>query len=67
MTTVKKQGIIMIAGLITIVLLGVFGHSPQPNPSPADEQVIAKQDRSNATCDGATQWTPHGPYVGPVN
>ena len=52
--TLKKQGLIFIAGLIGILLLGIFGNTPE------------KQTQTS-TCDGATQWTPHGPYVGPVH
>ena len=55
MTPLKKQGLIFIAGLMGILLLGIFGRAPQPSASP-----------ENSSCDGATQLTPHGPYVGPV-
>lgn len=34
MTTLKKQGLIFIAGLMGILLLGIFGRAPQPSASP---------------------------------
>jgi len=43
MTTLKKQGLIFIAGLIGILLLGLFGNTPE------------KQTQTSS-CDGATQW-----------
>jgi hypothetical protein len=67
MTTFKKQGIIFLAGLTAILLIGIFGHSPQQRTGLTDQKVITDKDTKTSSCDDATQWTPHGPYVGPVN
>ena len=67
MTTLKKQGLIFIAGLIGILLLGIFGNTPQPSASPDNSGLdLTEKQTQTSTCDGATQWTPHGPYVGRV-
>ena len=67
MTTLKKQGLIFIAGLIGILLLGIFGNTPQPSASPDNTGLdLTEKQTQTSSCDGATQWTPHGPYVGPV-
>lgn len=67
MTTLKKQGLIFIAGLMGILLLGLFGRAPQPSASPDNSGLdLTEKQTQTSSCDGATQWTPHGPYVGPV-
>ena len=66
MTTLKKQGLIFIAGLMGILLLGLFGRAPQPSASPDNSGLdLTEKQTQTSSCDGATQWTPHGPYVGP--
>lgn len=68
MTTLKKQGLIFIAGLIGILLLGIFGNTPQPSASPVNSALdLTEKQTQTSSCDGATQWTPHGPYVGPAS
>jgi hypothetical protein len=67
MTSLKKQGIIFLAGLIAILLIGLFGQNPRPKVGVADQKVVTNKDLNTSSCDDATQWTPHGPYVGPVN
>jgi hypothetical protein len=66
MISLKRQGIIFLAGLTAILLIGLFGQSPEPNVAVSDQNVVANKDLNAASCDGATQWTPHGPYIGPV-
>ncbi len=66
MTTLKKQGLIFIAGLMGIILLGLFGRTPQPSASPDNSGLdLTEKQTQTSSCGGATQWTPHGPYVGP--
>ena len=67
MKTIKKQAVIFITGLAVILLLGIFGRNTRTNvPIVSDQQIIADNDLQSYSCDGSTQWTPHGPYVGPV-
>ncbi len=67
MTTLKKQGLIFIAGLMGILLLGLFGNTPRPSASLDQGGLdLSEKQTQTSSCDRATQWTPHGPYVGPV-
>jgi len=67
MDTIQKQGIIFLAGLVGLLLLGIFSNRPHPiSASETNNKVNTEQKNQTSSCDGATQWTPHGPYVGPV-
>lgn len=66
MTTIKKQAVIFITGLAAILLVGIYGRNTRSNVEVVDQKVVTKKDLNTSSCDGATQWTPHGPYVGPV-
>lgn len=68
MGIIKKQGIIFLTGLIGILLLGIFRNNPRTMAAlETNPKENTEQKNQTSSCDGATQWTPHGPYVGPVN
>jgi hypothetical protein len=67
MTTAQKQGVIFLLGLMAILLWEFYGPNRSSNISvEANIHDSSADVIEYSSCNGATQWTPHGPYVGPV-